>query len=44
MSEWEKLVVDGQQQIADTSSKRGSSGAVSFFFEKQIKSEGAYCT
>ncbi len=42
MSEWEKLVTEGQLQIADTSSKKWPV-ELYLFFEKQTESEGAYC-
>lgn len=40
MSEWEKLVTEGQLQIADTSSKKWPA-ELHLSFEKQTKSEGA---
>lgn len=43
MSEWEKLVSEGQLKIADTSSKK-MPVELYLLFEKQTESEGAYCT
>lgn len=43
MNEWEKLVTEGQLQIADTSSKK-MPAKLYLLFEKQTKPEGAYCT
>lgn len=43
MSEWEKLLTESQLQISDTSSKKWPV-ELYLLFEKQTKSEGAYCT